>query len=75
MADIHCSAAAVELEHFEVSAVQQASVAADILADSPAAVVAVAQQVSAAQQVLVFDLAALALLVGDYLTDAVAAPA
>lgn len=75
MADIHYSAAAVGLEHFEVSAVQQAAVAADILEDNPAAVVAVAQQVSAAQQVLALDLAALALLVGDYLTDAVAAQA
>lgn len=64
---------AVAPEHFEVSAVQQAAVAADILADNPAAVVAVAQQVSAAQQVLVLDLAVLALLAGDYLTDAVAA--
>lgn len=73
MADIHYSGAAVAPEHFEVSAVQQAAVAADILADNPAAVVAVAQQVSAAQQVLVLDLAVLALLAGDYLTDAVAA--
>lgn len=75
MADIHYSGAAVAPEHFEVSAVQQAAVAADILADSPAAVVAVAQQVSAAQQVLALDLAALALPEGDYLTTSVAAPA
>ena len=75
MSDIHYSAAAVETEQFAGEAVRQDAVVADIPVDSPAADVVVAQQVSAAQQVLVLDLAALALPVGDYLTASVAAPA
>ena len=70
MADIHYSAAAAAPEHFEVSAVQQAAVAADIPVDSPAVGVVAVQQVSAVQT-LAPDLAAPALLEGDYLADAV----
>ena len=72
MADTHDFAAAVELEHFEVSAVRQVAAVVDILADNLAVDVAAAQRVEAVQ-VLVLDSAAPALLGDDYLTDAVAA--
>lgn len=71
LADIHYFAALpAELEHFEVLAVRQAAVAADIPVDSPAVGVVAVQQVSAVQT-LAPDLAAPALLEGDYLADAV----
>ena len=49
MPDTHDSAASVELEHFEVSAVRQVAAVVDILADNPAAVVAAAQRVEVVQ--------------------------